>query len=73
MFALWACSTSWRNIGPASRLICADSCRSEGSWSSWTSTIWPFWTTSAICTVPYGVLMASPVKVPEALPLPPLG
>src|ERR1700692_2892164 len=64
MFALCACNASVLSPGPACWLMYADSARSVGSWTAWTSVMRPFEITTRTCTSPKRLGKSAPVKVP---------
>jgi hypothetical protein len=64
MFALCACNASVRSIGPTTELMYADSARSVGSVTAWTSLMCPLEITTRTTTSPKRLAASGPVKVP---------
>src|SRR5450759_1999623 len=64
MFALCACNASVRSHGPTCWLMYADSARSVGSVTAWTSVMCPLEITTRTCTSPKRFGKSAPVKVP---------
>src|SRR5450631_3377624 len=64
MFALCACNTSVRSIGPTTELMYADSARSVGRVTAWTSLMCPLEITTRTTTSPKRLATSDPVKVP---------
>jgi hypothetical protein len=64
MVALCACNASVRSIGPTTELMYADSARSVGSVTAWTSLMCPLEITTRTTTSPKRLAASDPVKVP---------
>src|SRR5450759_3416748 len=64
MFALCACNASVRSHGPTCWRMYADSARSVGGVTAWTSVMCPLEITTRTCTSPKRFGKSAPVKVP---------